>query len=326
MQTKYGFTAMSVAEFQAWLPTISVTRTLARVQEHHTWSPAYVHFNGANHFELQRGMKAHHVGNNGWSDIGQHFTIFPDGVVMTGRPLANTPACIFNRNAGSICIENLGNFDQGHDAMTTAQRDAIVAVTAALLKRFGLGAPDTDNVVYHHWYDLNTGARTNGLSGSTKSCPGTAFFGGNMVPDCETNFLPLVAAAMGVATPPPPVDRYARVTSATLTIRSGPGTANPPVPGIPPAKLGTILRVYEEKSGWLRISATKQEWVSGAYTATVTRRRVTTPDSNGRTGPGTQYPIVTVFQKDEVVFVHETSGGWSRVDFDQVWVSSSLLA
>jgi hypothetical protein len=67
-------------------------------------------------------MKNHHVNNNGWADIGQHFSIFPDGKICTGRNLESTPACIYGRNANAICIENVGYFDTGKDTMTTAQK------------------------------------------------------------------------------------------------------------------------------------------------------------------------------------------------------------
>ena len=62
-------------------------------------------------------MKAYHVTYNGWNDIGQHFTIFPDGLILTGRSLEKSPACIYGQNANAICIENLGNFDLGGDQM-----------------------------------------------------------------------------------------------------------------------------------------------------------------------------------------------------------------
>ncbi len=200
-QSRYSFTGYTISEFEQWIRTISVSRTISVIQQHHTWSPRYSGFDGKNHFELQLGMKNHHVGNNGWSDIGQNFTIFPDGMVMTGRALNSPPACIYGNNARAICIENVGDFDAGRDDMNAAQRDSIIRATAALAKRFSLVPVTTSNIVYHHWFDLNTGARTNG-SGTTKSCPGTAFFGGNTVAACAAGFLPLVSAALAGAAPP----------------------------------------------------------------------------------------------------------------------------
>lgn len=62
------------------------------IQIHHTWKPNHKGFNGKNHLQLQRNMKNYHINNNGWSDIGQHFTLMPDGKFVTGRPLSRTPA------------------------------------------------------------------------------------------------------------------------------------------------------------------------------------------------------------------------------------------
>jgi hypothetical protein len=69
--------------------------------------------------------------------------------------------------------------------------DAIIAVNALLCREYKL-EPSTKTIVYHHWYDLNSGKRTNG-KGATKSCPGTAFFNGNTVETCEKFFIPYVS-------------------------------------------------------------------------------------------------------------------------------------
>ena len=130
METKFGFTGMSIAEFEGWLPAQSVSRVVKTVQHHHTWAPSYQHFQTHDAFTLQRNMQHHHVGTNGWNDIGQHFSIFPDGMVMTGRSLNAAPACIFGQNRDALCIESVGNFDLGEDRMTPEQADAILRATA----------------------------------------------------------------------------------------------------------------------------------------------------------------------------------------------------
>ncbi|RYY67337.1 MAG: N-acetylmuramoyl-L-alanine amidase [Chitinophagaceae bacterium] len=190
MTTQFGFTKMTIDEFETWITTCHITRTILTIQQHHTYSPAYAHFKGVNHFELQQGMKNYHVNQNGWADIGQHFTTFPDGTIITGRSLDISPACIKGQNANAICIENLGNFDTGKDKMTIAQKDTIIRMTAKLCSRFNLPV-NVNSIVYHHWFDLVTGLRNNGTR-NNKSCPGTDFFGGNKVNDCIANFLPLV--------------------------------------------------------------------------------------------------------------------------------------
>jgi len=178
METKYGFGLYSPAEFKQWFKTKAVARTVRFVQLHHTWVPSYAHFHGDNHFELQRGMQNTHKHNNGWSDIGQHFSIFPDGKICTGRSLESSPACIYMNNAEAICIEVVGNFDTGGDEMSDEQRSSIINVTAAICDRFNLPTSE-DHVVYHHWFSFS-GVRNNGAGGN-KTCPGTAFFGGNKV-------------------------------------------------------------------------------------------------------------------------------------------------
>lgn len=70
----------------------------------------------------------------------------------------------------------------------------ILFLNALLCKKFNL-AVNTDTIVYHHWYDLDIGKRTNG-TGKVKTCPGTAFFGGNSVEDARKYFIPLINSAV----------------------------------------------------------------------------------------------------------------------------------
>ena len=65
-----------------------------KIQQHHTFIPSYIHFTGMNHFDWQLVMKKYHVNENGWADIGEHFAIFPDGEIVTGRSMETSPACI----------------------------------------------------------------------------------------------------------------------------------------------------------------------------------------------------------------------------------------
>ncbi len=122
IETKFGFIKMTSQEFESYIEKLKIARTILFIQQHHTYIPSYIHFKGNNHFELQKGMKNTHMNVNGWADIGQHFTVFPDGSILTGRNIEKTPACITGRNSNAICIENLGNFDKGGDEMTDVQK------------------------------------------------------------------------------------------------------------------------------------------------------------------------------------------------------------
>ncbi len=191
MKTQGKFTLLELDEFYNWLSQKKVTRTIKLIQQHHTYKPDYSTFKGTNHFELCQSMENSHL-SRGFAEIAQNFTTFPDGKIMVCRDLDKIPAGIKGANENGICIEHVGNFDIGGDQMNSIHQNTIIEMTLLLLSRFNLIAND-QTIVYHHWYDLNTGKRiTQEGSGSTKSCPGTHFFGGNTIQNFNANFLPLL--------------------------------------------------------------------------------------------------------------------------------------
>lgn len=325
METKYGFIKLTLTQFINWITQQRVARTIIKVQQHHTYIPNYSNFNGNNHFELQRTMQHHHKVVNGWMDIGQHFTIFPDGMVLTGRSLEFSPACIYGQNSGSICIENLGNFDIGGDSMFQIQKDTIVAVTAALCKKFNLGM-DSNYILYHHWFRLDNGHRNNGAGGN-KSCPGTAFFGGNKVQDFEANFLPLMQAAFNGQphSSEEEILKYVGVTASWLNVRKGPSSSAVKVSDRGAAQNGSVLRVYKEQNGWLKISKSADHWVYGRYTEELRKYKVTATTLNVRSGPGIQHHKVGQVIKDDLVFIKEKENGWANLYATNSWVSMVFL-
>lgn len=186
-----NFKSYDIDEFKNYITSLNVSRRISRVQLHHTYSPGYAQFTGSNHTALQTGMRNCHIKNNGWSDIAQHFTVFPDGVIMSGRSMEMVPAGIKGANSGAVCIECLGNFDRGGDAMTDVQKTAVVAVIKILLDRFGLDA--RSSVIYHGWWTASgTALGDYSAARSAKTCPGTNFFGGNSRSAFEQNLLPLI--------------------------------------------------------------------------------------------------------------------------------------
>ena len=197
MQSKYGFTLMTIDEFETWIKRQSVNRTIRLIQLHHTWSPAYKDFKG-DHFATQQGMKSYHVNGAGYADIAQQFTTFPDGKICTGRSMNTAPAGIVGANSNGICIENLGNFDAGGDTMTAAQKDTIIRMVAALLKKFGLNA--STGVTMHAWWTAGgTSLGDYVPSRSCKTCPGTRFMNltnGNTKAVYNKSIKPLIEAAM----------------------------------------------------------------------------------------------------------------------------------
>ncbi|SDH83822.1 peptidoglycan recognition protein family protein [Alteribacillus bidgolensis] len=197
MQGQYVL--MTREEFKDWLFHHTFIRNVRRIQQHHTWSPSYKNFNGSNHFTLLKGMENYHVQEMGWKNIAQHLTTFPDGKVAVSRPFNMDPEGTIGKkaNTAGLAIENVGNFDKGHDDMSEEQRETIVYITALLSLKFGL-TPSIDTITYHHWWDLETGERVLDQSEEhgVKTCPGTGFFGGNSTKSAKNNFYPLVVRKM----------------------------------------------------------------------------------------------------------------------------------
>ncbi len=190
---------MSREEFKEWLFNQEFTRDIKLIQQHHTWKPSYKNFHGNNHFQLLTSMQNHHRKAMGWETIAQHITTYPDGKVAVSRPFNIDPegtiGPIANKNA--LAIENIGNFDLGHDIMTKEQKETIVYITALLSMKFGL-TPSIDTITYHHWWHFKTKERVldNAKSNEVKTCPGTGFFGGNSTESAKKYFYPLVIDKM----------------------------------------------------------------------------------------------------------------------------------
>lgn len=102
---------------------------------HHASSPDYSQYQGA---PSLRGIQNFHMDNRGWSDIGYHFVVAPDGKLFEGRPPtmigAHSPP-----NTGKVGICLIGNFD-GVDTLKPEQRATLVKILAHLCGRFKIPA------------------------------------------------------------------------------------------------------------------------------------------------------------------------------------------
>ena len=152
MKTGYGFIEFeNINEFKNWLGKQKVTRTVNKLQVHHMWMPDYSCWKTDNALRRQYNTKDYHMKKNGWGDIAQHFSIFPNGHIVTGRSLNKTPIGIKGWNTGAICCEIYGNFDKGHDIMNTKQKEAVIAFYGELCKKFKL-TPSASTIRPHCWF------------------------------------------------------------------------------------------------------------------------------------------------------------------------------
>lgn len=195
--TKGKFILFDLPGFIGWLTELKVNRSIGLIQQHHTWRPDYAAWTKLpDHFHWLESMENFQVTQNGFSQIAQNLTSFPDGTIAVCRPFDIIPAGIKGANQYGLCIEHLGNFDVGGDEMTPIHRDTILGMNTALLQKFNL-QPSESSIVYHHFYDIITGIRwiddpLKYPNPTTKSCPGTNFFGGNTLESLRANLLPLL--------------------------------------------------------------------------------------------------------------------------------------
>ena len=272
MKSAYGFTRFdTIDEFKNWLKNKSVTRTVTRLQVHHTGLPDYSCFyksNGTTEDELtrQNNMKSFHVNTNGWSDIAQHFTIFPNGKIVTGRSLNSNPAGINGWNPNAICVEIYGNFDKGHDIMKEAQKQAVIMLYGELCKKFKL-TPSNTTIRPHAWFTSGGTYLGDYVAGkSRKTCPGTNFMSiGNSRTAFDNKFIPMVKAYINgqttTSTPTNTTNPIYKVIVDELNIRQGPGTSYPVVGSVRKGEAYTITQMsgswgkLKSGRGWINCNA-----------------------------------------------------------------------
>lgn len=263
METLGGFTKMDLNEFLQFMIGTPVIRDITHIQNHHTLIPSYRNFNNTNHFAKMQAMEADHIAR-GFGGIAQHITTFPDGTIVMGRNLNSKPTCIKLANSGGVCIENFGNFDTGRDQMTAAQQQTIIKVNAMLCFRFNL-TPGLQTIVYHHWFRMSDGFRDGGKNDNDhKSCPGTAFFGGNTETNFSNNLLPLIVAELNsltnTASQPSPAVTLGIVQARILNVRTGPSAMFPIVGKL---KENDRVSIIESNGEWDRIGPSK--WVNSNF-------------------------------------------------------------
>ena len=275
--TKYGFTKMTPAEFKTWIHKQGNYKYTG-LQVHHTWMPDYSCFykaNGKHEDELTRqyNTQQYHKKTNGWGDIAQHFTVFPNGAIVTGRKLSNTTAIgIKGWNSNKICIEIYGNFDKGKDVMTKEQKDAVITVYGELCKKFKI-TPSTSTIRCHAWFTAGgTFLGDYNKSKSAKTCPGTNFMGfGNSKAAIRDIFIPLIQNYISGKTTTTVKDPVAcgvyRIKSpdGVLNIRKGPGSSYEKVGQVKNGEAYTITKI-NGNWGYLKSGA---GWISLAYTEKV---------------------------------------------------------
>lgn len=274
MKTKNGFTLLeSAKDVRNWLAKQNVTRTITRLQVHHMDAPSYSTWEKIDkkvfaepHFGRTQSLNDYgkRTWGSGASDghghyIAQHFNVFPDGKITTGRNLNSTPIGIRGWNTNAICIEIYGKFDKGHDVMNAKQKEAVIYLYGELCKRFDIPV-NTSHIRPHCWFTAGgTYLGKYNSSRSAKTCPGTNFWGVGCSTSGFNKFLADVKAYVNGKAPVEEKPKETKVnkegkvnvSSGTLNVRKS--------YDVDSTKLGELKNnakveiVATVSNGWLRI-------------------------------------------------------------------------
>ena len=275
MRTQNGFTLLeNKKDVRDYLAKQKVTRKITRLQVHHmdlpnysTWEKTDKKVFSEPHFGRTQSLNDYgkRTWGSGASDghghyIAQHFNVFPDGMITTGRHLNSTPIGIRGWNTNALCIEIYGDFDKGKDVMTKAQKEAVIALYGELCKRFDIPV-NTNHIRPHCWFTAGgTYLGKYDSSRSAKTCPGTNFMGYGCSPNGFAKFLAEVKAYVNGKEAPKEENKasfkkyIAKPTVDGLTGRKGPGVEYDKVTMIDTDIAVTIIDEEKAKDGgtWLK--------------------------------------------------------------------------
>ena len=284
MKTQNGFTLLKgVGEITSFLNDKKVTRNIDKIQIHHMALPDYKIWEETDKKKFDephfgRTNSTNEYGKNTWGSkdengkyIAQHFSVFPDGYITSGRSLNNTPIGIKGWNTGAICIEIYGNFDDGKDQMTQDQKKSVIELVGELCKHFDI-KPSESTMRYHAWFASDGSYLGDYIPGkSRKSCPGTNFFGGNTIGIYNKNFLPVIKDYINpTSSNNKPEDKIVtsnklvRITTDELNIRQKADADSLKLGSINKGEVFTIIRIcgdwgfLKSGAGWIHLGYTQK--------------------------------------------------------------------
>ena len=282
MKTQNGFTLIEKpSEIKTYLAKQKVTRKITRLQVHHmdlpnysTWEKTDKKVFAEPHFGRTESLNSYGKSKWGYSDghgkyIAQHFNVFPDGKITTGRHLNSTPIGIKGWNTNAICIEIYGDFDKGKDVMTAAQKKAVIALYGELCERFKI-KPSTSTIRPHCWFTAGgTYLGKYDSSRSAKTCPGTNFMGYGCSTTGFAKFIKEVKAYIDGEESKEVVkeeksEGIYRVRTDELNVRKGPGVNFEKTNEVHKGDAFTIVEIngnwgkLKSGIGWINLSYTEK--------------------------------------------------------------------
>ena len=121
---------VTIQQFREHLRQARIPRPIEEIIISHTWRPDTKGYRG---IDSVRELRRDDMSIRGWSDNGCHLMIGPDGAIFLCRPLARTGVLVPGRNAHTVTVKFIGNFDHETPEDFPAAFDSAARVCAALI-------------------------------------------------------------------------------------------------------------------------------------------------------------------------------------------------
>ena len=138
MKSFYKFNVMTIDEFKAWLYTKEITRPVRSIHNYHTIMPHYARFSGNNHLQILREVEENQTFENGYDEIAQHITVFPDSKIAICRDINKIPGGFNGSMQFSIRVEYIMNPVNGDCPITDNLVDYNIWLNALLCMKLNI--------------------------------------------------------------------------------------------------------------------------------------------------------------------------------------------
>ena len=95
-------------------------------------------------------IRRYHVDVRGWSDIGYHYLVQPDGRIDAGRPVDRPGGHVRGDNKRTVGVSMVGNWDEAEPARDDPQIWNTGVLIAKLLRLYNLSVIKHDGGVMHY--------------------------------------------------------------------------------------------------------------------------------------------------------------------------------
>jgi predicted chitinase len=116
------------------------------------------------------------------------------------------------------------------------------------------------------------------------------------------------------------VKSYAIVIAQNLNVRTEP-SVNSVKANRPAAVAGEVLPIFDEQSGWYKISSGENHWIAAKYCVVARKGIVDADVLNVRSAAIINAEKTGELKRGSVVYITQVKSGWGKLGLDQKWIS-----